>query len=405
MSTTEIPEPIDESIADNDASYEEQPDDDKEEDYKEEEDAEEDDEQDEPEPEEEHDQPNTDSEVKKEEPAEDGEGEELRGTKRPPSPKPPIKIPKKRGRKKTKFTFLEEGVFDMDGNPINVTRDEVVIDHEDPKGKEKVDEDGVLKGGRQYRMKTFNVLGSGNKLFMISTEPARLVGFRDSYLLFKTHRLLFKKVCTNEEKMDLIDRGLIPNSYKGRSVNLVAARSIFREFGAKMIRGGRKVIDDFWEQRAIDRGDVPGEFVDPGEFSLHSLMPNFLVDPTATGAGTPVNLTPLVNYQTDVTWLYQIAMRTKEENTKLNEARGLAFTKGIKDTFTNLIFYPESTQPTRAKFSRIGNDSEIRYDTVFENADLRKKKTGLGSVPPEIFLEVSDEIKQAILEQQEYEKT
>lgn len=133
------------------------------------------------------------------------------------------KGPKKRGRKKIKFTVLEDGIFDEEGNPFNIKDDEVVIDHEDSKGCEKITENGVLLGGRQFRMKTFNLLGDNPKLFMISTEPARLVGFRDSYLLFKTHRSLFKKVCTNEEKMDLIDRGIIPNSYKGRSVNLVAA--------------------------------------------------------------------------------------------------------------------------------------------------------------------------------------
>lgn len=128
-----------------------------------------------------------------------------------------------------------------EGNPLIIENDEVVIPQEDPKGKEKIDELGYLQGDRKFRMKTFKLLGKGDRLYMISTEPARLVGFRDSYLLFKTHRTLFKKVADNDEKMDLIQRGIIPNSYKGRAVNLVTARSIFREFGSRMIENGKKV--------------------------------------------------------------------------------------------------------------------------------------------------------------------
>ena len=76
--------------------------------------------------------------------------------------------------------------------PLIIENDEVVIPQEDPKGKEKID-GGLSSRDRKFRMKTFKLLGKGDRLYMISTEPARLVGFRDSYLLFKTHRTLFKK--------------------------------------------------------------------------------------------------------------------------------------------------------------------------------------------------------------------
>lgn len=314
------------------------------------------------------------------------------------------KVPKKRGRKKIKFTILEDGIFDEEGNPFNIKDDEVVIDHEDPKGCEKITENGVLLGGRQFRMKTFTLLGDNPKLFMISTEPARLVGFRDSYLLFKTHRSLFKKVCTNEEKMDLIDRGIIPNSYKGRSVNLVAARSIFREFGAKVIFDGKKVIDDFWEQRAIDHGDIAGDFADPTE------MVRPLIGEASFNAHTPspIMSTPTINYQTDETWMYQIATQTKVYNKKLLDERNQAFTRGIRDIYTNLAFFPETTQPTTAKVTKVSSSNKpvITYTTKFVNDDLKRKVTGLKNIPKEIFAEIEDpEIKQAILAQQEYEKS
>ncbi|KAG7664680.1 NPL6 [[Candida] subhashii] len=320
--------------------------------------------------------------------------------------------PKKRGRKRTKFLVLEEGVFDEDGNPISIVNDEVVIPHEDPKGKEKIDELGYLKDGREFKMKTFKLLGQGDRLYMISTEPARLVGFRDSYLLFKTHLTLFKKVCTHEEKMDLIQRGLIPNSYKGRSVNLVTARSIFREFGSRMIKGGKKVIDDFWEQRALDNGDIPGELADPVEiFPNQSKLSSIFGEGVASGSGgggSPLTATPIVNYQTDVTWMHQIAKKTQEYNTKLSEARGQTLTRGIRDMYSNSTFYPESTQPQKTiKISKLENDSnKLVYDIKMNVADLRRPITGLAKVPPEIFEDIEDEeIKRAIFAQQAYEKS
>lgn len=327
--------------------------------------------------------------------------------------KPP---PKKRGRKKLKLIFNEDGVLDEDGNPLNVKSDEIVIDHEDPKGQAKVLPNGQLVGDRRYRMKTFTLLNNGDQLFMVSTEPARLVGFRDSYLLFKTHRTLFKKVCTHEEKMDLINRHIIPNLYKGRSVNLVSARSIFREFGARMLINGKKVIDDFWEDRAIERGDVPGEYADPAELYLNRYITSGLGMGGSAGAdlgnGTPpvVNQAALassavVKYQTDKTWMFQIVMQTALYNRRLYEDRQQAL-RGLKDTYTGLSFVPQRTQPTRAVHTRLGDGGDrIVTETVYYNPDITRRATGLKDVPPDVFAEVDPDIKRAILEQQRYERT
>lgn len=319
--------------------------------------------------------------------------------KRAPKPKP-----KKRGRKKTKFILTDQGFLDEDGNPIAVEADEVVIDDEDPKGQAKIDKNGFLQGGRRFRMKTFTLLGHGEQQFMVSTEPARLVGFRDSYLLFKTHKSLFKKVCTHEEKMDLIDRHIIPNSYKGRAVNLVAARSIYREFGAKVIVDGKKVIDDFWEQKAIDNGDVAGEYADPLEYQRTQLKLNG-VGGDAAGSTPPVAGTALINYQNDPTWMHQVVVDTKKYNDKLLELRNQVWARGLKDTYSGFSHYPISSQPTTSKIQKVGPALDIVVTTVFTNPNIRRKVTGLASVPKEIFEDLDDDIKKAILDQQQYEKS
>lgn len=353
---------------------------------------------------------NDDAEVDVEEEEEEEEDEEEnQNTPKPgasPAPSAPKKMPKKhkrRGRKPIVQAGLD-GFYDDDGNLINISNDEVVMD-EDPKSIEKVDENGVLKGDRKYRINTFTVLGQGDRLYMVSTEPARLVGFRDSYLLFKTHHNLFKKVCTDAEKMDLIERHIIPNSYKGRSVNLVTARSIFREFGARILKDGKKVIDDFWEQRAIDNGDVPGEYADPTELYKYSLNAATVYSEAQTGSGTPpLAGTALVAYQSDPTWMYQMAYKTREYNSLLLSERSQAF-GGVKDVYSGLTFYPTGTQPTVHRIEYKGVlTGQIYRDTRFFNPDASRKTTGLKDIPVETFDEVDGTTKKAIMEQRGYEE-
>lgn len=100
---------------------------------------------------------------------------------------------------------------------------------------------------------------------MLSTEPARCVGFRDSYLFFAKHKKLYKIIISEDEKHDLIDRKLIPHSYKGRAIGICTARSVFREFGARIIIGGKRVIDDYEVAAAKAEGVVEGELADPND--------------------------------------------------------------------------------------------------------------------------------------------
>lgn len=154
--------------------------------------------------------------------------------------------------------------LDKDGNVLNIVDDEVELP-EDPEGEKKVDKFGNLLGGRDYRCRTFTMPGRGRRLYMLSTEPARCVGFRDSYLFFTKHRHLYKIIVNDDEKRDMIERDIIPHSYKGRTIGIVTARSVFREFGALIIVGGRRIIDDYEVAKARAEGVVEGELADPND--------------------------------------------------------------------------------------------------------------------------------------------
>lgn len=152
--------------------------------------------------------------------------------------------------------------LDNEGNMATVNGDEVELP-EDPEGETKVDKMGRLVDGREYRVRVFTISGKGDRLYMLSTEPARCIGFRDSYLFFQKHRTLFKVILAEDAKRDLIDRDVIPHSYKGRTIGVVTARSVFREFGARIIIGGKRVVDDYQVAAARANGDVEGELAVP----------------------------------------------------------------------------------------------------------------------------------------------
>jgi chromatin structure-remodeling complex protein RSC7 len=169
-----------------------------------------------------------------------------------------------RGRRKGQAPEPPRFIVDKEGNQLDVVDDEAQVD-DDPEGNEKVDSSGHLQGGREYRVRTFTIMGREDRLYMLSTEPARCCGFRDSYLFFTKHPKLFKVLIGEEEKKDLIERDILPNSYKGRNIGVVTARSVFREFGARIIVGGRRIIDDYKVAEARENGEVEGELADPDD--------------------------------------------------------------------------------------------------------------------------------------------
>lgn len=154
-------------------------------------------------------------------------------------------------------------VRDHTTDTLNEGRDEYLPKEWDDAGEQKVDQLGYLKDGREYRCRTFRVPGRGDKLFMLATECARVLGYRDSYLLFNKNRSLFKIIASQIEKDDLIQQDILPYSYRSRQIAIVTARSMFRQFGSRVIVNGRRVRDDYWESKARKQGfteeDLAGE--------------------------------------------------------------------------------------------------------------------------------------------------
>lgn len=256
---------------------------------------------------------------------------------------------------------------DAQGNPLGVENDEADIPG-DPAGEKKVDRNGNLLGGRQYRVRVFTVLGRESRQYMLSTEPARCIGFRDSYLFFQKHRVLYKIILNDEEKLDLIRRDLMPHSYKGRSIGVVTARSVFREFGAKIVIGGRNVTDDYYEDLVRATGAVEGELTVPDDIMpgpgeeydrnryvawhgasavYHTAGPTIPLQ-----AGKPGEIKKRKVPLTSVNWMLEHAREASRFNSILSANRR-ANLDGVYDVHTNLLHYPKIMQPTHASWERL----------------------------------------------------
>ncbi|KAL8657689.1 MAG: hypothetical protein Q9226_001665 [Calogaya cf. arnoldii] len=154
-------------------------------------------------------------------------------------------------------------VRDHTTDQLSPEGDEYLPRERDEGGEQKVSAQGQPLGGREYKIRTFYVPGRGDKLFMLATECARVLGYRDSYLLFNKNRSLFKIIATQPEKDDLIQQEILPYSYRSRQIAIVTAKSMFRQFGSRVVQNGRRVRDDYWEAKARKQGfteeDLAGE--------------------------------------------------------------------------------------------------------------------------------------------------
>ena len=276
--------------------------------------------------------------------------------------------------------------IDKEGNMMDVIDDEVALP-EDPEGETKVDKMGNLQGPREYRVRTFTILNRGDRKYMLSTEPARCIGFRDSYLFFQKHKLLYKIIIDDDAKRDLIDRSIIPHSYKGRAIGVVTARSVFREFGSRIIIAGRKITDDYHVQAARERGDIEGELAVPDDklpqtgetynrnqyVAWHGAsavyhtgvpsvpMPNGkIVDPkkrkvTVTGDNWMLEHARearlVAKYPIFSPRLTSLTPFCSRYNSSILSAR-FENLEGLYDVHTNAMQYPKITQPSHARWER-----------------------------------------------------
>ncbi|WVQ72504.1 hypothetical protein IAR50_002060 [Cryptococcus sp. DSM 104548] len=157
------------------------------------------------------------------------------------------------------------------GEEYTVGDDELVV-ASDPKGDTKIDECGNLLGGREYKPITFTSTErrNPNRLYALTIDAARACGYGDSLAFLRKYPTILKLSCTAGERMKLIDLNRISGNLKHRQVTMVALRNVYKAMGAKVVKNGRHVIDDYYEDQAAAQcaaeGIEPGSLVPEEEF-------------------------------------------------------------------------------------------------------------------------------------------
>ncbi|CEI98864.1 hypothetical protein G6F70_000283 [Rhizopus microsporus] len=173
------------------------------------------------------------------------------------SQEPVVHTPRKRGRPKVqgkeKTPTTRESSQSYVPPPANTSSG--YASEIDEIGETKVDKNGRLLGGREYRVPTFTLPTRGETLFMFSKDPAALLGFRDSFVFLKKNVNLVKVHIDNAEKGYLVDSRLLRSTFRTREISVVTARSVFKQFGHRVIRKGRKGRDDYFYTEEVDEGD------------------------------------------------------------------------------------------------------------------------------------------------------
>ncbi|KIO28279.1 hypothetical protein M407DRAFT_49791, partial [Tulasnella calospora MUT 4182] len=163
---------------------------------------------------------------------------------------------------------------EIDGNRYETDGEELFLP-EDTAGETKIDKLGNLLGGRKFKGSTFTsaIRPNPHKRYILSIEAARATGYRDSLYYFRRNALLVKITLTQSEKEILIADKILSQNLRSRIVTMVTARSAFMAGGSKLVKDGRWVDDDYYEDKAreecISKGFKPGDLVgDVGDNSF-----------------------------------------------------------------------------------------------------------------------------------------
>ncbi|KAI1296065.1 hypothetical protein EDD11_007603 [Mortierella claussenii] len=244
--------------------------------------------------------------------------------------------------------------------PVSVVLEEIEGEI-DEAGETKITKDGQLLGGRQYKCRSFKLPDRGDRIYMLSMDPARVLGFRDSYLFFLRNPQLVRVNTTMEERQWMIENGMLMANFKSKLIAVVTARSIFKSFGARIIKGGRSRVDDYYEANATGEdlledsegdaasraGDDQMTFGASGGTGVNGAGRSARESSNAPSSFKRRNMQQdeYVRQVTDLNWQYESAMAVRALNARLTELRKES--PRFLDPHTNVEQIPILLQPSR----------------------------------------------------------
>ncbi|KAG2211620.1 hypothetical protein INT47_008717 [Mucor saturninus] len=247
----------------------------------------------------------------------------------------------------------------------------------DETGETKVD-----KYGREYRVPTFKLPTRDETLFMFSKDPAALLGFRDSFVFLKKNVKLLKVHIDNVEKGFLVDSNLLRSTFRTREISVVTARSVFKQFGHRIIRKGRKGRDDYYYTEEADEGEEEHSEEEPViKEVVEKPVPasTFLPQPVLVGKNNLAHkLTAQDTIVNDLNWMHNAAVSARQFNTSLFSYRRSNPTN--YDLLTNVYQIPENKQTLRDTGLTMPEKKDFNEADTLENTGLIMDKYELDNI-------------------------
>ncbi|KAG0326605.1 PHD finger protein 10 [Dissophora globulifera] len=261
-------------------------------------------------------------------------------------------------------------------------------------GEAKITKNGELLGGREYRCRSFKMPIRGDRIYIMSMDAARVLGFRDSYLFFLRNPHLIRVNTTVEERTWMIENGMLMANFKSKLIAVVTARSLFKMFGHRIIKRGRSKVDDYYESRAVEEdpiddtdedgtlraGDADGSQAGAHDEGGSGRRKHMLAHPEE-----PARLV------TDLNWLYESALAVRTLNSQLKGLR--KDNPKFLDPHTNIEQIPLATQPTRCEVSTAPSPSATAQEDGNPPAGVPPLASTVLSIPRSIGPQVDWAVK------------
>jgi hypothetical protein len=208
-------------------------------------------------------------------------------------------------------------------------------------------------------VQTFTLEDHGDQVLVLAMEPSKLLGYRDSHILFQKHPQLKRVRISDDERQHLIDTGLLITRFKNPEVAVVTARSLFKCFGHKVITRGRRIKDDYYEEpletvtsnsnRHFGGGNSKEAATEEEEIRDNSRKS--LIGKTSRSEGYSSQV-PISNQ----TWMHHAALAARGFNAQLHERR--AGKPTFYDIHSNINQVPASYQSTICHFEFVKSQQQ-----------------------------------------------
>ncbi|KAG9327654.1 hypothetical protein KVV02_006358 [Mortierella alpina] len=266
-------------------------------------------------------------------------------------------------------------------------------------GEAKITKDGELLGGREYKCRSFKMPTRGERVYMLSMDPARVLGFRDSYLFFLKNPQLVRVNTTVEERTWMIERGMLMANFKSKLIAVVTARSIFKSFGHRIIKKGKNRIDDYYESLAAeddpaeDSDDDGTSRTDDGRSQVNGNAEDKQGGYLGKRKHTLLQSDESTRQVTDLNWLYESALAVRALNAQLQVLR--KENPKFMDPHTNIEQLPASTQPTHCNVTAVPISTTPASLTQPTSGVISHVLSIPRSIGPQVDAVVKVEIKEA----------